>query len=81
MLNPTGSSGDAGGSTDGDDVLESCDDATAFVQSLMADYDSFQQVPAAELVKFTQITALFMTCTPEQLEFFESDEFTAFFDE
>lgn len=77
-----GETGDdpADGSADGGS-LETCDDGIAFVQGLMDRYDAFVEVPAAELLKFTQVAALFLTCTPEQRQFLESDEVTDFLGE
>jgi hypothetical protein len=68
--------GGGDGSASGD--LETCADAVDFVQNLMDTYDSFSEVPAADLIKFTSITSLFTTCSPEQLAILEGDEFNAF---
>ena len=69
----SGESGSAGGA-----AFESCADGIAFVQNLMDTYDSFADVPATELMKFSQISTLYLTCTPEELEFFDSGELDAF---
>lgn len=61
--------------------LQTCDDAIKFVESLLANYDAFTEVPAAELVRFTQLSSVLVTCTPEQAKFFESDELNEFLSE
>lgn len=62
--------------------ISTCEDALAFMQNLIGSYDSVAEVPMSELLKFTDIsTTAYTTCTPAQLEFFDSDEFTAFFDQ
>ena len=79
-LGSIGSSGDDGGGAigSGDDAMETCAEGIEFVQGLLDNYDSLADVPAAELMKFTQISSLYLTCTPEQLAFFDSDEVAAF---
>lgn len=68
---------DAGG-TDG---FADCDAAVSFMEQLMADYDSFLEVPAAELMRFSALGTVIGTCSPEQMEFFDSDEFNNFVSE
>ena len=68
--------GGGDGSASGD--IETCADAVDFVQNLMDTYDSFNEVPASELLKFTSLSSLFVTCSPEQLAILEGDEFGAF---
>jgi len=64
------------GSASGD--IETCADAVEFVENLMDTYDTFNEVPASELLKFTSLTSLFTTCSPEQLAILQGDEFGAF---
>ena len=77
VLSEAATPGGDGGSASGD-ALESCDDAIAWIEGLLAEYDSFADVPAAELLQFTQLSSLFGTCSPEQLAFFDSPEVAAF---
>jgi len=77
-LSSIGSPGSDGSDSAPDGAFATCDEGIDFVRGLLDDYDSFADVPAAELVKFSQISSLYLTCTPEQLEFFDSDEFLAF---
>lgn len=67
----------SGGSL-GTDSFDSCDDAVAYVEELMAQYDNFTEVPAAELMQFAELANVFMTCSPEQMEFFDSEAVLAF---
>ncbi len=60
--------------------IETCQDAIDFLQGLMDDYDSISTVPAAELLKVPAISALFASCTPEQLEFFDNADLEEFMD-
>ena len=60
--------------------IETCEDAIDFLQGLMDDYDSIASVPAAELLKVPAISALFASCTPEQLEFFDNADLEEFMD-
>ncbi len=68
--------GDDGTLATGD--IETCQDAIDFLQGLMDDYDSIASVPAAELLKVPAISALFASCTPEQLEFFDNADLEEF---
>jgi hypothetical protein len=78
-VSSTGDAGDDGSASGGE--LATCDDATAFVESLLENYDNYTQVPAAEFLQLSQITSLFITCTPEQLEFLTGDAFNDFFED
>ena len=60
--------------------IETCQDAIDCLQGLMDDYDSIASVPAAELLKVPAISALFASCTPEQLEFFDNADLEEFMD-
>jgi len=78
QVNQTTGGGDTGdGSTTGAGFTD-CQEAIDFVQGLIDDYDSFTEVPAASLVKFSGLAAIFVTCSPEQLEFFDSPEVNDF---
>jgi hypothetical protein len=68
LSSPGGSGEDAGS----DGTLENCDDAIEFVQHLADTYDSMADVPASELIKMSQMSTAIMTCTPAQLELFDS---------
>lgn len=72
--------GDGSGDAGSDGTLEDCDDAIAFVQHLADTYDSMADVPASELMKMTQMSTALMTCTPAQLEAFDSGELGDFLD-
>ena len=41
-------------------------------------YDSMTEMPVSELSKFSSMGTAMMTCTPEQLEFFNGQEVTDF---
>lgn len=69
---------DGAGDDTGSAGFASCDEAVTFVQDLLDEYDSFTEVPAAELVKFSSLPNVYVTCSPEQLEFFDSPEVNAF---
>ncbi len=75
-----GGDGSAGDGETAGGAIETCDDAIAFVEGLMAEYDNFVDVPAAELVQFAQLGNVILTCTPEQQAFLDSDEVSAFLD-
>lgn len=82
FLSAMGEAGAASaGGEPGDGAFASCADGVAFVQVLMDTYDSFADVPATELLKFMQLTALYPSCTPEELDFLDSDEVNAFLGE
>ncbi len=79
FLSAMGDAGVAGaGGEAGDGAFTSCADGVAFIQVLMDTYDSFADVPATELLKFMQLTALYPSCTPAELDFLDSDEVNAF---
>lgn len=82
-LDSVGSSGDGGlgGDPASGSAIETCADGIAFVQSLFDKYDSFTEVSATELLQLTELASLYITCTPEQLEFLNSDELSAFLNE
>ncbi len=58
-----------------------CESAIEFVQGLVDDYDSFTEVPASQLLQFADLASVYVTCTPEQLEFFDNPEVTDFLSE
>ena len=62
------------------DSFEDCDEAIAWVEGLMAEYDSMREVPIGELARLAQIGLVYLTCTPAQLEFFDSPEVSDFLD-
>jgi len=72
----TDDGGDGGGDAAG--TIESCDDAIAFMEGLIAEYDGLTDVPISEITTFTNLGSVMMDCTPEQLAFFESPEVEAF---
>lgn len=74
---PTGGD-DAGGEQAGADQWEDCDDAIAAIEQLMTEHDAFAEVPVSELAKFANMGSVMTSCTPEQLEFFESSEVSDF---
>lgn len=67
------------GDTAGADAIDDCDEAVDFVQGLVDDYDSVAEVPASDLLRFQTLATVLTTCSPEQLEFFDSAEVTDFF--
>lgn len=58
--------------------FETCDDAIAFVEGLIDEYDGYEEVPVSEITKFSSISTVLMTCTPEQMAILDSDEFNEF---
>jgi hypothetical protein len=75
VLPDDGAGEDASDSPDG---FADCDEAVAFVEDLLANYEAFTEVPAAQLMQFSGLAMVFGTCTPEQLEFFDSPEVNQF---
>jgi hypothetical protein len=67
-----------GGDDSASGGIESCADAVDFAQNLMDTYDTFTEVPAADLMEFAGLASFYTTCTPEQLEILQGDEFMAF---
>ena len=71
----SGDSGDDGGATAATgEGFANCEEAIEWVQGLMDEYGSFMEVPASEIMRFAEISAAYVDCTPEQLEFFGTDE-------
>ncbi len=68
--------GGSGGS--GGDSFESCDDAIATLEEWMAEYDSFTEIPVDQLMKFSSLGSVIMTCTPEQMEFLDRPDVSDF---
>lgn len=63
-----------------DGSFETCDDAIAFFDDLMNQYETGAEVPISELTAIGGITAVMFSCTPEQLEYFDSPDVSEFFD-
>ncbi|MEM9656191.1 MAG: hypothetical protein AAGA65_29160 [Actinomycetota bacterium] len=61
--------------------FETCEDAIAFMDGLMENYDSMDEVPVSELTAMADIVSVIFTCTPEQMTYFDSPEVNAFFEE
>lgn len=55
-----------------------CDDAISFVQDLVDEYDSMTSVPIDQIGQMAEMMTAMVTCSPEQLEFFESPEIAEF---
>lgn len=58
-----------------------CDEAIAFMDGLMENYDSMEDVPVSELTAMADIVSVIFTCTPEQMTYFENPEVSTFFEE
>lgn len=81
---------DAGGDDAGDDgetampggdaAFEDCDGAIAYIEELMGEYGSMMEMPVDDIMALSEIGMVMMSCTPEQLEFFNSPDVEAFFD-
>lgn len=56
-----------------------CDEAMVFVQGLIDEYDSSADVPASQILQLANLSTIVMTCTPEQLEYFDSEAVNDFF--
>ncbi len=65
----------------GEAAFETCDEAIAFVDGLMADYDSLEQVPATDLMAMANVATVIFTCSPEQIEYFDSPAVSAFLED
>lgn len=65
---------------DADAGFSSCDEAIEYMDSLMAEYESGADIPINEFTQVAGVATVFFSCTPEQLEYFDSDEVNAFFD-
>lgn len=77
-VTPSGGGDDDSGDETAADQWEDCDDAIAGIERLMSEHDAFTEVPVNELAKFASMGSVMMSCTPEQLEFFESSEVSDF---
>lgn len=62
-------------------AVETCEEAIAFMDGLMENYDSMEEVPVSELTAMADIVTVIFTCTPEQMAYFDSPEVNAFFEE
>lgn len=72
-----GDDSSAGGTGDAD-TIETCDQMISGLRDLMNEYESFDQMPLSEITKYAGIGTVMMSCTPEQLELLDSDEFGNF---
>lgn len=72
-----GEDGEPGTALPGGD-FENCDQAIEFIEGLLDQYDSFQEVPVSDITKIAGISSVIMTCTPEQMEVLDSPEFNDF---
>lgn len=70
----SGDGGDDGAIPTPGEGFADCDEAIDYVQGLIDEYDTFQDVPAADIMQIAGLSTVIMTCTPEQLEFFDSPE-------
>ncbi len=61
--------------------IETCDEAIAFMDGLMENYDSIDEVPVSEITTMADIATVIFTCTPEQMTYFDSPEVSTFFEE
>ncbi len=73
--------GGSNGADAGAGAFETCDDAIAYMQDLVGTYDVITEAPATELLKFQSLPTVLTTCTPEQLEYFDSPEVADFLGE
>lgn len=64
----------------GDAAFTTCDGAIAFIDGIMSEYDSMEDVPVSEITALAGIATVIFTCTPEQVEYFDSPEVSAFFE-
>jgi hypothetical protein len=82
QINPTGGSGSGDGEEDAGNGtgtgFADCQEAIDFVQGLIDDYGTFTAVPASELMRFSSLATIYTTCSPDQLEFFNSPEVAEF---
>ena len=58
-----------------------CAEAIDFIDELMVSYTEALEVPVDAVVRLASITDVIMSCTPEELEFFDRPEVAAFFGE
>ncbi len=70
--------GEAMEPTTGDGSLATCQDAMDFVQNLADEHDSIDTVPIDQLTQMTDLTTAMFTCSPEELEFFNTPEIAEF---
>lgn len=61
--------------------VETCEEAIAFMDELMENYESMEDVPVSELTAMADIATVIFTCSPEQMAYFDSPEVNAFFEE
>ena len=69
------------GDTAAGDGFETCEQAIAFMDGLMENYDSMEEVPVSELTTMADIVNVISTCTPEQMTYFDTPEVNAFFED
>jgi len=72
---------DAMDGTGAEGGFETCDDAIAFMDGLMENYGSMDQVPVSDLTAMTSVVSVIFTCTPEQMAYFDQPEVNAFFED
>lgn len=66
---------DIGGGTG---AFDDCEGAIAWMEELMAEYDSIADAPVAEVMQFAELGSFITTCTPAQLEYFDSADVQEF---
>ncbi len=69
------------GDTAAGGAVGTCEEAIAFMDGLMENYDSMDQVPVSELTAMADIVTVIFTCSPEQMAYFDSPEVNSFFEE
>ncbi len=82
MRAPSAASDDGSAAGDSEAVtLETCADGIAFMEDLLAEYDTIRDVPASQLATFQQLPPVLSTCTATEAEFFSREDVDAFLDE
>ena len=66
---------------DAPQAFETCAEAIVFIEELVNEYPTITDVPMVDMLQVANIGAIFMSCTPEEQEFFENPEVNAFFGE
>jgi hypothetical protein len=66
---------------DAPQAFETCAEAIEFIDELVNEYPTINDVPMVDMLQVADIGTIFMSCTPEEQTFFESPEVNAFFGE
>lgn len=67
------------GDSPGAASFEDCEGAIAFMDDLMNRYDTVEEVPVSEITALAELATVIFTCSPDQMQYFDSQEVNDFF--